>query len=121
MNDMATKKTARKRSKTATHKAQATRSRHELTKRLKADLKAAKEALKAANQAARKELQLTKAAAKAEIAVLKDHLQHAHKREQALVKLGERKAKEMLKAGEQWERKQMAKIKSIKSKYRAKL
>ncbi len=114
------KKTAKKRSVAAAHKVTATKTRKELAIRLREDLKAAKEALKAANIAARKEINLAKAAAKAEAAVLKDQLAAARKREQVLLKLGKQKAKEMWKAGEQWEKKQMAKIKAIKSKRKGK-
>ena len=114
------KSTAKKRSTTTTHKAAATRSRNELAARLKEDLKATKQALKAANSAAREELKLARAAAKAEIAVLKDQLAVARKREQELLKLGELKAKAMWKAGEEWEKKQMARFKDIKNKYKTK-
>lgn len=110
------KKTAKKGTAASSHKATATKTRHELTARLRADLKTTKEALKKANIAAREEIKLARAAAKAEIAVLKDQLKTAHKREQALLALGKQKAKEMLKAGEQWEKKQMARIRAIKSK-----
>ena len=100
----------------STHKAAATRTRNELTARIKEDLKATQVALKAANKAAREEIRLAKAAAKAEIAVLKDQLKAAHKREQELLKVGELKVKAMWKAGEEWEKKQMAKLKSLRSK-----
>lgn len=110
------KKTSKKGAVTSAHRATATKTRHELTARLREDLKATKEALKAANIAAREEIKLARAAAKAEISVLKDQLKTAHKREQALLTLGKQKAKEMLKAGEQWEKKQMARIRAIKSK-----
>ncbi len=114
------KSTTKKQSNTTAHKAAATHSRNELAARLKEDLKATKEALKAANSAAREEIRLAKAAAKAEIAVLKDQLMAARKREQALLKLGKLKAKAMWKAGEEWEKKQMANLKEIKNKYKAK-
>ena len=101
----AKKKTARKkRSKISARKGAATRTRHELTKQLREDLRATK-------AAAREELKLAKSAAKAEIALLKEQLKAAQKREQALLKLAEEKAKLMWKTGEQWEKKQMAKIK----------
>ncbi len=101
---------SRKRSATAVHKGVATRTRHDLNKQLRADLKAAKAALKAAGTAARAELKLARSAAKAEIAVLKDQLTAAGKREQALLKISEQKTKMMWKAGEQWEKEQVAKI-----------
>ena len=107
------KTAAKKRSSTAkaSHKRTATRTRNDLTKQLRADLKATRETLRAANAAAREELKLAKAAAKAEITVLKDQLNAVMKREKALRKISEEKAKMMWKAGEQWEKKQMAKIK----------
>ena len=112
---MASKKkmVRKKRSSTSAHKSAATRTRHDLTKKLKEDLKATREALKSARAAAREELMLTKAAAKAEIAVLKDHLQAAQKREQAIVKLAEQKAKMMWQTSAQWEKKQLAKIQKL--------
>ena len=93
----------KKRSKISTRKGAATRTRHELTRQLREDLKAAK-------TAAREELKLAKAAAKAEISLLKEQLKAAQKREQALLKLAEQKVRMMWKAGEQWEKKQVAKI-----------
>ena len=50
--------------------------------------------------------------------VLKDQLTAALKREQALLALGEKKAKMMLAAGERWERQQVAKIKQMATKKR---
>lgn len=109
---MASKKktSTKKRSSTAVRKGMATKSRNDFTKQLRADLKASREALRAASAAAREELKLANAAAKAEIAVLKDQLAAVMKREKALLNISEQKAKMMWKAGEQWEKKQMAKI-----------
>lgn len=103
----------RKRTKTPseTHKAAADRSRKTLVTKLKKDLQATKKTLKAATKAASVELRLAKAAAKAEMDVLKDQLAAAIKREEALRKLSAEKAKLMWKAGEQWERQQLAKLK----------
>ena len=107
----------KKRSKVTARKSVATRTRHDLTNRLKEDLKATRETLKAARAAAREEIKLTKAAAKAEIALLKEQLSVAQKREQALLKLGEQKAKMMWQAGTKWEKEQLAKIqKKLKTK-----
>jgi len=50
--------------------------------------------------------------------VLKEQLAAALKREQELMKLGEKKAKAMLAAGERWEKKQIARIKKATSKKR---
>lgn len=105
--------TGKKRSTTATHKGQATRKRNDLTKRLKADLQATRQALKQARAAAREELKLANAAAKAEITVLKDQLAVMNKREKALLKIGEQKAKHMWNAGEKWEKEQISKIKKM--------
>ena len=110
------KKTAKKRSSTAVNKGVATRKRHELTKQLRTDLKATKDALKAANASAREELKLAKAAAKAEITVLKDQLNSVIKREKALLKVAEQKTAMMVKAAEQWEKKQVSKIQKMFSK-----
>ena len=104
------KASTKKRSTTAAHKRSATKKRNDLAKQLRADLKASRETLRGATAAAREELKLAKAAAKAEIAVLKDQLAAVMKREQALRKVSEQKAKMMWKAGEQWEKKQVAKI-----------
>jgi hypothetical protein len=113
---MATKKTAskaRSRARTPTQQSRATadKSRKQLVTRLKKDLQASKKALQSASKAANAELKLAKAAAKAEINVLKDQLAAAIKREEALRKLSQDKAKLMWKAGEQWEKQQLAKIK----------
>jgi hypothetical protein len=96
------KKTVTKKRSAAAHKGDATRKRNELTSQLRADLQASKETLKAAN-----------AAAKAEITVLKDQLNAVMKREKALLKVSEQKAKIMWKAAEQWEKKQVAKIQKM--------
>ena len=104
---MASKKkvTTKKRSSISVHKGDATRKRNELTKQLRADLKASKETLRVAN-----------AASKAEIKVLKDQLNAVLKREKALLKVSEQKAKIMWKAAEQWEKKQVAKIQKMFNK-----
>lgn len=109
---MASKKKAstKKRSSKAAHKGAATRTRNDLNRKLKEDLKATKEALRAAKTAAREEIRLAKAAAKAEIAVLKDQLAAVMKREKALLKVSEQKATMMWKAAEKWEKQQVAKI-----------
>jgi len=59
---------------------------------------------------------LAKAAAKAEIDVLNDNLKAALKREQALLKMGEKKAKMMMAAGQRWEKQQLAKIRKLAAK-----
>ena len=115
---MAAKKTTRKKSTSKRntadrHKAAANKSRKDLLTRLKKDLQASKKALTAASKAANAELKLAKAAARAEINVLRDQLKVALKREEALRKLSQEKARRMLQAGEQWEKKQLAKIKSV--------
>lgn len=111
----------KKKSRVSTRKGVATRKRHDLTNKLKEDLKATKETLRAARTAAREELKLAKAAAKAEIALLKEQLSVAQKREQALMKIGEQKAKMMWQAGAKWEKEQLAKIqKTLKTKRRSK-
>ena len=93
------------------HKAAADKSRKNLAVKLKKDLQATKKALSAATKAANAELKLAKAAAKAEMDVLKDQLATALKREEALRKLSQEKAKQMWRAGEQWEKKQLARLK----------
>jgi hypothetical protein len=111
-----TKKTTRSsRSRAQTpaeqHKAAASKSRKSLAAKLKKDLQATKKALRSATKAANAELKLVKAAAKAEIDVLKDQLAVAIKREEALRKLSQEKAKLMWQAGEKWEKQQLAKLK----------
>ena len=107
------KKTAGKSSSTAANKGVATRKRNDLTKQLRADLKATKEALQAAKASARKEVKLAKAAAKAEVTVLKDQLNSVIRREKALLRVAEQKTIMMVKAAEQWEKQQLAKIQKM--------
>jgi hypothetical protein len=107
---------SRARSPAEQHKVAASKSRKTLVAKLKKDLQATKKALKSATKAANAELKLAKAAAKAEISVLRDQLAVAMKREEALRKLSQEKAKQMWKAGEQWEKKQLAKLKQSLSK-----
>ena len=120
---MATKKTSakkstrssstrRKKSAPEQRKDTASKTRKNLAAKLKKDLQATKKALRTARIAASAELKLVKAAAKAEMDVLKDQLAVAIKREEALRKLSQEKAKLMWKAGEQWEKKQLAKLKA---------
>jgi hypothetical protein len=106
------KVTTRKKTSTTNRKTADT-SRHALTARLKLDLKATRKAF-------REELKLVRVAAKDEIAVLKDQLSEALKREKGLVKLSEQKAMKMLAAGERWEKKQLAKIKKAAARARKK-
>ena len=89
-------------------------SRKILMDRLKIDLIKARDA-------AREELKLARAAARDEIAVLKDQLAAALKREAELRKLSEKKIKKMLAAGERWEKKQRIKLKKAARKARKKL
>ncbi len=109
------KKTSSSRSRPRTtaerHKAAASKSRKTLVSKLKKDLQATKKALKSATRAANAELKLARTAAKAEIDVLRDQLSAALKREETLRKISQEKAKMMWKAGEQWEKQQLAKIK----------
>lgn len=77
----------------------ATDSRHAAAEKLEQNLKDVREALKVA-----------RTAAKAEITLLRDKLDAALKREE-LVKISEKKAKRMIAAGENWEKKQLAKLK----------
>lgn len=105
------KKVAVKKSASAAHRKAAAEKRASLAKKLREDLKATKETLKA-----------VKDSAKAEIAVLKDQLNAAMKREAELLKIGEKKVHAMVAAGEKWEKEQMAKLMKIakKSKSRKK-
>ena len=89
-------------------------SRKALINRLKIDLMKARDA-------AREELKLANVAARDEIAVLKDQLAAALKREEKLRKLSEKKIKKMLAAGERWEKKQRVKLKKAADKARKKL
>lgn len=93
------------------HKAAASKMRKTLVAKLKKDLQATKKALKSATKAASTELKMARAAAKAEIDVLKDQLAVALKREEALRKLSQEKAMMMWKTGEQWERQQLERLK----------
>lgn len=101
----------KKKSVSEQHKAAAAKNRKNLVAKLKKDLQATKKALRSAKVAASAELKLVKAAAKTEMDVLKDQLAAAIKREEALRKISQEKAKQMWKAGEQWEKQQLAKLK----------
>ena len=114
------KKATTRKKTTATNRKVAATSRHALTARLKQDLIATKKALIVARNAAREELKLVRVAAKDEIAVLKDQLAAAMKREKELVKISKQKARKMYTAGESWEKKQFAKLKKAASKARKK-
>jgi len=103
-----------KTSSTEENRKAAAGSRKALIDRLKKDLKKAKDA-------AKEELKLARAAAKDEIAVLKDQLDAALKREAELRKLSEKKIRKMLIAGERWEKKQRIKLKKAARKARKKL
>jgi hypothetical protein len=99
------KKATVKKKKSLPKKKVAANSRQELMKKLREDLKAGKAALSQA-----------KSAAKAEFDVINEKLKASLKREQALLKLGEQKAKMMLAAGQRWEKEQVAKIKKLVGK-----
>ncbi len=119
----AKKKVAKKKSSVskktvALHRKAAASSRNALSSKLKKDMIAT---LKAARITAAEELKLVKAAAKDEIAVLKDQLAAALKRERELSRISEQKALKMLAAGERWEKKQLAKLKKATAKARKKL
>ena len=117
----AVKKKASTRKKTSTtNRKTAATSRQALTARLKKDLQATKKALNVARVAAREELKLARVAAKDEVAVLKDQLAEALKREKGLLKLSEQKARKMFAAGERWEKEQIARIKKAAAKARKK-
>lgn len=110
---------SRTRSTAAKRKAAADKTRKDLVTKLKKDLQATKKALRSATKAANTELKLVKAAAKAEIDVLKGQLAVAVKREEALRKLSQEKAKKMWQVGEQWEKQQLAKLKQGLKKVRS--
>ncbi len=119
---VAKKKTAKKKSSVskktvALHRKAAASSRSALSSKLKKDMIAT---LKAARITAAEELKLVKAAAKDEIAVLKDQLAAALKRERELSRISEKKALKMLAAGERWEKEQLAKLKQATAKARKK-
>ena len=101
-------KTSRKKSgssrsnKAATNRKAASAKRNELTNKLREDIKTTK-----------KTFNTFKVAAKAEVAVLRDELKAALKREKELMKMGENKIRMMLSAGEKWEKQQINKIKKM--------
>ena len=103
------KGTTQKKSHAAKRKA-ASKSRAELADVLKKDLEDTKITLKALRSSARDE-----------IALLKDLLDAALKREKELVKISEKKAKKMLVAGERWEKKQISNLKKAAEKARARI
>ena len=109
----ATKKAPARAQTAAARRKDAGAKMHALTAKLTQDLESTSAALRAARAAAREEIELARAAGQAEATVLKDQLKEALKREQALIKLGQNKAKIMLAAGEQWEKKQLARIRKI--------
>jgi D-alanyl-D-alanine dipeptidase len=99
------KKPATRKSAAAARRAAATRSRNQLVKNLRKDLDDARATLKVA-----------RTATKAEIAMLKDQLNAALKREKELLKISEKKVKKMIAAGERWEKKQLGKLKKAAEK-----
>jgi hypothetical protein len=103
------RKAAAKKSSLSANRKAAIAKRKALANRLRADLKASKDTITAVTEAA-----------KAEIAVLKDQLNAAQKREVELRKLGGKKVRAMVAAGEKWEKRQMTKIHKITSKTQAK-
>ena len=122
----AKKKTAKKKSpvrkkSAASHRKAAATSRKALTSKLKKDMGATIRSLKAASIIAAEELKLVRDAAKDEIAVLKDQLAAALKRERELSRISEQKAKQMLIAGERWEKQQLAKLKQAAAKAKKRL
>jgi len=104
----------------ALHRKAAATGREALTSKLKKDMSATIKSLRAATAIAAEELKLVKAAAKDEIAVLKDQLAAALKRERELSRISEQKALKMLAAGERWEKKQLAKLKKVTANARKK-
>ena len=122
----AKKKTTKKKSSVskkvvASHRKAAATSRKALTSKLKKDMGATIRSLKAASITAAEELKLVRAAAKDEIAVLKDQLAAALKRERKLSRISEQKIKKMLVAGERWEKEQLAKLKQAAANAKKKL
>ncbi len=122
----AKKKTTKKKSSVskkavASHRKAAATSRKALTSKLKKDMGATIRSLKAASITAAEELKLVRAAAKDEIAVLKDQLAAALKRERKLSRISEQKIKKMLVAGERWEKEQLAKLKRAAANAKNKL
>jgi len=122
----AKKKTTKKKSSVskkavASHRKAAATSRKALTSKLKKDMGATIRSLKAASITAAEELKLVRAAAKDEIAVLKDQLAAALKRERELSRISEQKIKKMLVAGERWEKEQLAKLKQAAANAKKKL
>lgn len=102
---IAKKKASRKKTSTSANRKAAAKKHAVLAAKLREDLKATKETLKA-----------VKESANAEIAVLKSHLAAAMKREAELQKIGEKKVREMVAAGEKWEKAQITRIKKIVAK-----
>ena len=102
------KKVAAKKTRAAAHLKKAAAKRTVLANKLQEDLKATKETLKA-----------VKESAKAEVAVLKDQLNAAMKREAELMKIAEKKVHAMVAAGEKWEKEQLAKLKKMANKSKA--
>lgn len=122
----AKKKTTKKKSSVskkavASHRKAAATSRKALISKLKKDMGATIRSLKAASITAAEELKLVRAAAKDEIAVLKDQLAAALKRERELSRISEQKIKKMLVAGERWEKEQLAKLKQAAANAKKKL
>ena len=105
---------ARKRSTTEENRKAAAGTRRALVNRLKRDLKKARDA-------ARVELKLVNAAARNEIAVLRDQLAAALKREEELRKISEIKLRKMLATGERWEKVQMERLKKAADEARRKM
>jgi len=115
----ARKKTASAKKKTA--KKKTTKKKSSVSKKAVAShRKAAATSRKALTSKLKKE-KLVRAAAKDEIAVLKDQLAAALKRERELSRISEQKIKKMLVAGERWEKVQLAKLKQAAANAKKKL
>lgn len=107
------KKTTSKKSAVDKRKINAEKKLSALVAKLKLDLAATRVILNAARKGASQEIKLARSAAKAEIAVLKDQLNVAMKREKALRTMAEQKAKVLLATGRRWEKEQLAKIRKM--------
>ena len=102
------KKVTAKKAKVSANLKKAAAKRSALANKIQQDLKATKETLKA-----------VKESAKAEVAVLKDQLNAAMKREAELMKIAEKKVHAMVSAGEKWEKEQLAILKKMANKSKA--
>ncbi|MBN1378135.1 MAG: hypothetical protein JXA04_02770 [Gammaproteobacteria bacterium] len=96
-------------------------SRQALVNQLRMDFHASKNALKAVTATTRQHLNLVIDATECEVAVIKEQITAALNRENSLISVGQKKAREILTTGESWSKQQLSKAKDSVEKFRKKI